>query len=142
MHSSLRGTADQFALWRSTAAQNGQRRPLATQPDPTETVLPHWLVASLGGIALGLTIAKYSQAWAQAVLHPAAVWGSSAIAVSMALPIVVVARYLMERLDPAPLSGVTRTLMSLSVALVVLVGWAALMMIWLAGWEFPPRRSQ
>ncbi len=62
-----------------------------------EAALASWVGASLLGILLGLGVAKYAQAWAGSVLHPAAVGGAAVVLASALLSLVAVARYLQWR---------------------------------------------
>jgi hypothetical protein len=123
------------ASWRPRASPRPARASLA---EVGEAALAAWTGAALVGIGLGLGLAKYAQAWAQDSFHVGAVWGSACIAVSLALGLLAVGRYLAAsaRLDSARPTVVLLSV--LSGLLLVSLAWAAGSVIWLAGWQLPP----
>jgi uncharacterized membrane protein YidH (DUF202 family) len=133
---------------------NGERRPTPVyyvlprgEPDSEPTTaggaeLSSWIRASLLGIAWGLGIAKYGQASAGHTLHPAAAMGSIIVLASVALTVVAHFRYLRGAragavARSAPGKRAVDVLAGMGLALVILVAWAALAMIWFAGPQLP-----
>ncbi len=107
-----------------------------------EAALASWVGASLLGILLGLGVAKYAQAWAGSVLHPAAVGGAAVVLASALLSLVAVARYLQRRARSAQPWEYSPALAVLSLFVIILLAWIALAIIAFAGWEFPPRHPR
>jgi hypothetical protein len=103
-----------------------------------DAALAAWVCASLLGLALGLGVAKYSQAWAGNALHPGAAAGTLIVVVSVALTVVAAARYAAASAGGHP----SRVLATLGTVLVVMLAWIALAVISFAGWEFPPPRPR
>ncbi len=104
--------------------------------------LSSWIRASLLGIAWGLGIAKYGQAWQGHTLHPAAVLGTIIVLASVALTVAARLRYLRGGragavARSAPGKRAADVLAGMGLALVILVAWAALAMIWFAGPQLP-----
>ncbi len=99
-------------------------------------VLAAWVGISLLGIVLGLGFAKYSQSWGKDILHPGAGLGSAIVVVSAALGVLTTVRYWVWGAD---VSGLSRALGVLSIALVFALTWAALALIAFAGWELLPQ---
>ena len=100
-----------------------------------EVALAAWVGVALLGILGGLGIAKYSQAWARSIAHPAAILGGLLILASVGVALVACARYF-DRTVPLPRSR-SRALVVLSLLLVIGTGWAALSIVAFAGWEWP-----
>jgi len=104
--------------------------------------LAAWVCASLLGLALGLGIAKYSQAWAEHALHPGAAAGTLIVVVSVALTMVAAARYAASDAGGHLHRRSSRALAILGTMLVVMLAWISLAVIYFAGWEFPPSRPR
>lgn len=99
------------------------------------------LVAGTGavliGIAFGLGVAKYAQAWAGTALHPAAGVGALIVLASAALALATCGRYLRRAICLAAPGQPSRTLLTLCIFLVLVAAWVALAIIVFAGWELP-----
>lgn len=106
-------------------------------PEQNETALAAWIATSLLGVALGLGLAKYSQAWAQDLLHPGAVWGAMVVLASVAIALLASVRYMARGAGLVTARRASRALATLSMVLVTGLAWVALNIIWLGGWELP-----
>ncbi len=103
----------------------------------SEGVFAAWVAVALLGIGLGMAVAKYAQAWARSTVHPAALLGSGVVLGSVLLVLLAAGRHLQLSALLAT-SGRAGAVVGLAAALVLLLGWVALAMIWAAGWEWPP----
>jgi hypothetical protein len=111
----------------------GPRLERAPQHEAYELALGLWTIVALLGVAFGLGVAKYAQAWARDLFHPAAVWGGVVVLVSLAVVVVAATRYQLRGAGLPIAAYASRTLSLLSVLLVLALAWAALSMIWVAG---------
>ncbi len=93
-------------------------------------------------MVLGFGLAKYSQAWAQETFHPGAAWSTLVILTSLALTVVAGYRYAARRAGFRAARRASPVLVSLSMLLVFTLSWAALSIIWFAGWELLPDRPR
>jgi len=103
--------------------------------------LAAWVCASLLGLALGLGIAKYSQAWAEHALHPGAAAGTLIVVMSIALT-VVAARYAASGAGGHVHRQFSQALAVLGTMLVVMLAWISLAVIYSVGGELPPPRPR
>jgi hypothetical protein len=129
--------------WRRWDGDDDARsRSAAPAGERGEVALTAWVTVSLVGVVLGLALAKYAQAWARDVLHPGAVWGVFIILASVGLTLVAGSRYIAREVGLVEARRASRALVTLSTLLVLALAWAALNIVWLAGWAFPPARAQ
>ena len=115
-------------------------RPSSPAPEGDDAGLANWLIASLLGVVLGFGLAKYSQAWAQETFHPGAAWGTLVILTGLAVTVVADYRYAARSAGFRAARRASPVLVSLSMLLVFTLSWAALSIIWFAGWELLPDR--
>ena len=106
--------------------------------EPGDIALATWSIVALLGVALGVALAKYSQAWARDTLHPGAALGAAMIVVSLCLVVTAAFRYLARDVGLLSPLRASRALAVLSMLLVVALAWAGLSILGLAGWAFPP----
>ncbi len=107
-----------------------------------DTALAAWMLVSLVGLALGLGLAKYSQAWAGDVFPHGAILGSLVVFTSIAISLTASVHFMLLSAGLAPSRKLSRFLAILSISMVFQLGWAALSIIAFAGWEFPPERPR
>ena len=117
-------------------------RPSSPAPERDDAGLAGWLIASLLGVVLGFGLAKYSQAWAQETFHPGAAWGTLVILTSLTLTVVAGYQYAARSAGFRAARRASPVLVSLSMLLVFALSWAALSIIWFAGWELLPDRPR
>ena len=88
-----------------------------------------WILVALTGIGTGLAVAKYSQQWANDMLHPGVGVGIAAIAHSIAIALVA-SKAAARSVASAPRQlHSLRLLVGLSFGLIAGAGWVALMLI-------------
>lgn len=119
----------------------GPDTPVSSRNDGAgrDSALAGWVTTSLLGMALGCALAKHGQAWARDVWHPAAVWGALIVVASMLLALVAGLRFLASGPTSPGQGRSDRALFTLATVVVVALGWAALAVIFFAGWELPLR---
>ena len=103
-----------------------------------EAAASSWVRTGMLAIVLGLVLAKYSQVWAGYLLHPGTIFGTVVTGCGVAVALLSCGRLLGRRYAARRRS---RSLMLVSVVLIVALGWAALAIIWFAGWELPALRQ-
>jgi len=106
-----------------------------------EAALGAWVCAALLGVALGLGVAKYAQAWARTAFHPTAILGALMVLISVGVTLAATTRYLDRAARLAYPRVPPRMLATFGLVLVSLLAWIALAIIAFAGWEFPPTRQ-
>ena len=125
-----------------TNRRDSHIRPSSPAPEWDDAGLAGWLIASLLGVVLGFGLAKYSQAWAQETFHPGAAGGTLVILTSLALTVVAGYQYAARGAGFPAAGRASPALVSLSMLLVFALAWAALSIIWFAGWELLPDRPR
>jgi hypothetical protein len=124
--------------WQREPRPGLRRRRNSPAAEPDDVALATWSIVALLGVALGVALAKYSQAWSRDVLHPGATLGTAMIVISLGLALAAGVRYWAQAVDPLSGRRASRALTVLSALLVISLAWAGLNIVWLAGWALPP----
>ncbi len=99
------------------------------QVSTAEATFASWVRTALLGIALGLAVAKYSQALVGEAVHGGATMGAVMVVISVALTLMTAFR--------SQQAGVPSGIVLLGASLIGLFGWVALAIIIFAGPDLP-----